>query len=232
MTIVVKDLLLSGHDLNDYQHMFDLNDDDLQKKVITCASGFDSFNAEMTHLGHKVVSCARNYDLGKSDMLDLIANNLDRLQKHVSNNLDDFLLADSKDLKEVEQKWTRAATLFLNDYEQGQQQKRYRADVLPSLQFDDYDFDIALCSHFLFSLGTISEQAHIDYIKEMARVAKEVRLFPLNDVNGEVSDVLGPVMLALQQDNYFVEVRQVDYEFQRGGNAMLRAYATKCDIEE
>lgn len=232
MAIVVKDLLLSGHDLNDYQHMFDLTDEDLNKRFITCASGFDSFNAQMTQLGHQVISCARNYDLSKTEMQVLIKNNLDRLQQYVSSNLDDFLLSDSKDLKEAERKWSQAAKLFLDDYETGQQQQRYRSDVLPNLQFDDFKFDYALCSHFLFSLGTISEQAHIAYIKEMARVAKEVRIFPLNDVSGEVSDVLGPVMLALQQDNYFVEVRQVNYEFQRGGNAMLRAYATKCDIQE
>lgn len=231
MTAVVKDLLLSGHNLLDYRHMFDLSDEDLDKKFITLASGFDSFNAEMTAQGKTVVSCARNYHLSHLIMEQIVNENLVRLQEHVEENLDDFLLADSKDLKEVEKKWWTSAKLFLDDYNQGKIDGRYRGDILPHLHFPDTSFHFALTSHFLFAHNGITLQAHVDYIKEMARVAKEVRIFPLNDLNGEISPMLGPVMLELQQQYYGVEVRQVNYEFQRGGNAMLRAWPNACPIE-
>lgn len=231
MTYAVKDLLLSGHNLVDYEHMFDLTEDDLNHKILTLASGFDSFNAQMHERGNQVVSCARNYHLSHIIMEQLVSENVDRLRSHVQQNLDDFLLADSSDLDEVEHNWTRAAKVFMDDYQTGKSEGRYRADVLPNLGFADETFDLALTSHFLFANSELTLQAHVDYIKEMTRVANEVRIFPLNDLDGEISPLLGPVMLELQQQNYAVEVRQVNYEFQRGGNAMLRAFATACPIE-
>lgn len=230
MAFVTKDLLLSGHNLLDYQHMFDLTQADLDKKIITLASGFDSFNAQMHAMDKHVVSCARNYHLSVENMSDLVLENLTRLQEHVESNLDDFLLADSKDLNEVEKKWVQSAKLFLKDYPQGLEYGRYRADVLPNLHFEDFQFDIALSSHFLFAQNDLTLDNHVDFIKEMGRVAKEVRIFPLNNLEGEISPLLGPVMLALQNSHFEVEVRQVNYEFQRGGNAMLRAFVSAVPI--
>jgi len=70
----------------------------------------------------------------------------------------------------------------------------------------------------------------VAYIKEMCRVAKETRIFPLSNAYGEISDLLGPVMLQLQIAHYGVELKQVAYEFQRGSNAMLRIWPTACAV--
>lgn len=55
-----------------------------------------------------------------------------------------------------------------------------RTDELPNLGFGNGVFDLALCSHFLF---TYSEQLSIDFhvaaIGEMFCVAGEARIFPL-----------------------------------------------------
>ena len=58
----------------------------------------------------------------------------------------------------------------------------------------------------------------------MARVAAEVRVFPLlNAFSGDVSPHLPAVMEALREQGCSVEVRPVAYEFQKGGNKMLVA---------
>jgi len=223
---VIRDLLLSGHTLLDYQHMFDLTDADLSKSFLTVASGFDTFNTEMTTQGNHVISCARNYHMTPEDMTALAYENLARMQDHFEEHQEQYQLDTTATFKEVKQKLVGAAEQFLEDYPEGLEDGRYRGDVLPDLHFDDATFDYCLSSHFLFATSELSETMHVQAIKEMARVAQEVRIFPLSNAFGEISPLLGPVMLALQQTHYGVEVKQVEYEFQRGSNAMLRIWAT------
>lgn len=229
---VTKDLLLSGHNTLVYQHMFDLTDEDLvTKKIITVASGFDCFNAEMNESGNPIISCARNYNYDLAQMREMVEKNLARMQDHLGEHQAQYLLTPGQDIEKVRNRWIRRAKLFLADYEQGKKAGRYRADVLPTLDFPDQRFDFALSSHFLFAHPELSLDSHVDFIKEMARVAKEVRIFPLSNSYGEVSPYLGPVMQALQELHYGEEVRQVSYEFQRGSNAMLRVWATAWPVD-
>ncbi|OJY02973.1 MAG: hypothetical protein BGO90_02450 [Legionella sp. 40-6] len=64
----------------------------------------------------------------------------------------------------------------------------------------------------------------------MARVAREVRIFPLIDKEGQTSELLGPVLLQLQKEQFGVEVREIDYHLHQAENAMLRIWAQKCDV--
>lgn len=99
-----------------------------------------------------------------------------------------------------------------------------------TLPFDDFAFDLALSAHTLF---IDSDEQTIDtylrVLKELARVAKEVRIFPINH-DSALSPFLGPVLLGLQQENYGVEVRQVNYPVASAGNAMLRIWAQECKV--
>ena len=81
---------------------------------------------------------------------------------------------------------------FLDDYPSGKAAGRYIEAALPMLPFSDQAFDLALCSHFLF---LYSEQCnltfHIESIRELARVASEVRIFPLLELGAQPSRHLG-----------------------------------------
>ena len=74
-----------------------------------------------------------------------------------------------------------------------------------------------------------SAEFHLEAIAEMCRVAKEARIFPLLNISGEPSPLLHPVLSQLQQQGYVVEIKQVPYEFQRGGNLLLRVLLDKRD---
>jgi hypothetical protein len=63
---------------------------------------------------------------------------------------------------------------------------------------------------------------HLASVRELCRVAREVRIFPLLDLAGNPSAYLGPVLSMLERDGIAAEVVRVPYEFQRGGNEMLR----------
>ena len=69
-----------------------------------------------------------------------------------------------------------------------------------------------------------TEAFHIEAARELCRVAREVRIFPLLTQSGQPSPHLDAVRSALENDGFSTEVVQVSYEFQRGGNQMLRLF--------
>ncbi len=230
MESISKDLLLSGHNFNDYYRMFDLSETDLSKNILTVASGFDSFNQQMHEKNKKVISCAKNYSMNLNEISELVKKSLARLNDHISEHAEQYRFTKEKTQEWLREKRVEAAACFLSDYEQGKKEGRYLHEVLPVLHFNNESFDIALCSHFLFSHSAINDEKIIIYIKELLRVAREVRIFPLSDMYGELSPLIGPVLLALQTEKCGVEIKQVPYEFIRGGNALLKIWATTCEI--
>ena len=53
-------------------------------------------------------------------------------------------------------------------------------------------------------------------------VGTEVRIFPIVDVNSNLSPFLSPVVGALEKDGIACSVERVPYHFQKTGNEMLR----------
>jgi len=69
--------------------------------------------------------------------------------------------------------------------------------------------------------GGISAEFHVCTLKEMLRVALEVRIFPLRALDGAPSPHLDLVMRQLERLGFEAKVLNVPYEFQRGANEML-----------
>lgn len=222
MVLKLEQVVPWGRSLTEYVRMFHLTTDDLNLKIIDCASGPASFNAEMTNLGHKVISCDPIYQFSATEIEQRIQLTYPQIINGVTASLDDYVwreIANPTQLGAV-----RMATMqkFLVDFSLGLQQKRYLNYGLPTLPFKDNQFDLALCSHFLFSYSNhFSATFHIESIVEMCRVSQQVRIFPLLDISGVISSQLAPVMSELKTRGYQVEIKQVDYEFQKGGNQML-----------
>ena len=73
---------------------------------------------------------------------------------------------------------------------------------------------------FLYS-RQLDRDFHRRAITELLRVATEVRIFPLLQLGATPSPHLAPILEEFGRDHR-VELVPVDYEFQRGGNRMLR----------
>lgn len=112
--------------------------------------------------------------------------------------------------------------LFLDDFHNGKRQGRYVAAELPSLPFQDSEFDLAVCSHYLFLYDSLGVDFHVQSVIELARVAAEVRIFPLVQLDGRKSVFLPAVIESLGTSDLVGEIVTVDYEFQRGAFEMLR----------
>jgi hypothetical protein len=116
---------------------------------------------------------------------------------------------------------------FLSDYDAGRRGGRYLAASLQWLPFGDGAFDLALCSHFLFLYSDeVPAGEHVAAVLELCRVAGEVRVFPVLEMNGERSRHLGAVIEAVERRGLSVRVERVPYEFQRGGDEMVRITRT------
>ena len=204
--------------------MFDLAATDLSGKILDCAGGPASFNAEASARGHRVVSCDPLYEFSANDISERIYATFDQTVSNAGANRDRFLWHEIESPRRLGEVRMAAMRRFLDDFPIGWAAGRYRAAALPSLPFEESAFDLALCSHFLFTYSDqLSMDFHVAAIEEMCRVAREARVFPLLESYRDASPLLIPVVSTLRQRGYAVQTRLVPYEFQRGGNRMLVA---------
>lgn len=97
------------------------------------------------------------------------------------------------------------------------------ADQLPHLPYKTHQFDLALCTDFIFDHSHSTQEIEV-IVNELCRIALEVRIFPLQDKQGKMCEQLGPLMLMLQKKNVGVEVRAVEQ------NALLRIWEQECHL--
>lgn len=218
------------YNLTDYYQMFDLTEADLKKRLFDFPGGISSFNAELFQQGVHVVSGDASYDMTVPEITQKANTIFEANKTFLSENLERFPEGSDALLQQVFNQWLLSKQLFLADYEKGVDDHRYRCVTMPHLPFDDAAFGLALCSDFLAITQSTSHVTSAQLIMELCRIAEEVRIYPLMDTQGNMNEALCPVMLQLQQDNFGVEVREVAYEQQLGGNAMLRVWSKECAV--
>lgn len=209
-----------GRSYNEYVAMFSLSETDLKKRLLGCGDGPSSFNAELTKRGGRVISVDPIYQFHAKDIRSLIDSTYDKVMEQTRRNADAFVWRHIKDIEELGCIRMRAMKKFLEDYPNGH--GRYVTGELPYLPFKDKEFDLALCSHFLFLYSEqLSYEFHSQSIQELCRIASEVRIFPLLELGSVKSRHLDKVTSMLGKEDLKWSIERVHYEFQRGGNEML-----------
>ena len=212
-----------GRSFDEYRRMFALTDDDLRSTILGCADGPASFNAEATRRGMTVVSCDPLYRLDARQIQHRIDAICDQVLDQTRRNADEFVWDTIASVEQLGRVRMQAMRIFLEDYESGRAERRYIDAELPALPFPDASIDLALCSNLLFLYTTrLDESFHLAATREMCRVASEVRIFPLVDFGNRLSPYVDPVVHALRDVGYRASIEVVPYEFQKGGNQMLR----------
>ncbi len=216
-----------GRSFDEYRCMFALTDEDLRGKTLGCGDGPASFNAEATRRGSVVISCDPIYRYDADQLRDRIAATYESILEQTRRNTDEFVWTNIRSIEELGRVRLAAMNAFLDDYPAGRAEGRYIDAELPNLPFGDSSFDLALSSHFLFLYSAqLSETFHRAAIREMCRVAAEVRIFPLLALGAVPSLMVEPVMEELRGLGFGVSIDDVPYEFQRGGNKMMRIRRT------
>lgn len=223
MSFQLEKVIPWGRSFDEYLAMFDLSLADLKLKIIDCAGGPASFNKEMNRRGNSVISCDPIYQFTAAEIKQRIQETYQTVVDRLRANREDYIWQKIESPEHLGEVRMTAMQKFLADFPLGVREGRYLRAELPKLPFNRDEFDLALCSHFLFAYSDhFSEEFHRESILELCRIAKEVRIFPLLKLSGEASPWLLLGMEECQRRGYEVEIKRVGYQFQKGGDRMLR----------
>lgn len=127
-----------GRSFDEYRGMFALADEDLGRRIVGCADGPASFNADATRRGHLVVSCDPIYRFGKTQIEERITATYQQVLDQARRNAHEFVWgAGIRDVEELGAVRMASMRTFLADYEAGKRAGRYVAAALPALPFDE-----------------------------------------------------------------------------------------------
>lgn len=211
-----------GRSFREYEKMFCLDTEDLCKSILGCADGPASFNAELTRVGGKCVSVDPIYQFSREEIDRRVKEAYSRVLAEVIHHQDRYLWRDISDPQELGRVRMLAMQAFLQDYDCGIAEGRYIGASLPFLPFEPGQFQLALCSHYLFLCSAqVDEVQHLKAVNELCRVAEEVRIYPLVTLAGELSAHVEAVMRTLGTYGIDVQLQAVPYRFQEGAHQMM-----------
>ena len=223
MAFTLDEIVPWGRSFEEYRRMFALSEDDLGLRILGCADGPASFNAGLTKQGGAVVSVDPLYRFSREEIRSRIDQVFETVLEETRKNAHEFLWTSIPSVERLGEIRREAMADFLEDYPRGLEEGRYRDASLPELPFGERTFHLALCSHYLFLYSShISLDFHLRSIRELCRVAREIRIFPLLELGAVPSRHLEPVMESFSREGSRVSIETVPYEFQQGGNRMMR----------
>lgn len=232
MAFHLSDVVPWGRTFAEYVAMFALTDADYRKGILGCSDGPASFNIEAKELGIGVISTDPIYRFSASDIRARVDETAPVIAKQLKDNTGEFVWRHFRDADAVVDARLEAMRRFLADYPAGAREGRYIDASLPTLPFRDQQFDLALCSHFLFLYSQQHDlEFHLAAIDELCRVATEVRIFPLMEMGSVQSRHLEDVVAHLRSDGHAVDRVKVGYEFQRGADEMLCIVPSNPSLE-
>ena len=202
MAFRLEEVVPWGRSFEEYQAMFALSDKDLSGRILGCADGPASFNAGLTKRGGKIVSVDPLYRFSKKEIRSRIDQVFETVLDETRRNAHEFVWGTIPSVEALGQTRRKAMDDFLDDYPEGLAEERYIVVSLPKLPFDDQEFGVVLCSHYLFLYSShLSLDFHLRSIRELCRVAREVRIFPLLELGAVPSRHLDEIRKSFGRRN-------------------------------
>jgi ubiquinone/menaquinone biosynthesis C-methylase UbiE len=211
-----------GRTAAEYEDIFALGDVAAGARVLDCGGGPASFAAEWGDRGRRVVSLDPIHALPTHSVRARFEAARGAMLRGMQQAHARFVWSYYPTPESVVDLRERALARFLADRDVAPG-ARYVAGALPRLPFAAQSFDLVLCSHLLFLYSDeLDTELHRRALREMLRVGREVRIYPLQDMEGRPSRHLEPVLESLRGIAE-VELVPLAFEFQRGSTRMLRA---------
>lgn len=223
MSMRLDHIVPFGRSLREYELIFNLTAGDYRQRLLDCGGGPSSFNAELSTRGGSVLSFDPLYACSGTRIKRRFDDTVDDVIEQVDRSPESWVWTYHKNSADLRRNRASALEIFLGDYEAGLQAGRYVCASLPALPFTNDCFGLALCSHLLFLYSDLlSFDFHLASIREIMRVSRELRIFPLLALNGMPSPYVAPLHADLERHGWLVTVERAGYELQRGGNQMMR----------
>jgi SAM-dependent methyltransferase len=211
-----------GRSAAEYEAFFALSDVTPSARVLDCGSGPASFSAEWNGNGRFVVAADPIYRLSGTEIAADFERTAARILEGTHRAYDRFRWDYYGSPEAVVERRRITLDNFVADFTASERSGHYVAARLPELPFPRDSFDLVLCSHLLFLYSAeLDTNMHIASLREMLRVARAVRVFPLLDMDGRPSKHLEVSVQALRASAQ-VELVPVPFEFRHGDTRMLR----------
>jgi hypothetical protein len=215
-------VLVTSRSYDEYVAMFDLDEAALPGlRVLDCCAGASSFVAGACRRGAAAVAVDPLYRLPREEIAETSRSGLAGGNAIWAQHPDRFTWSWYGDPQARDRMRARALAEFVLDL--STHSDRYVGASLPTLPYDDRAFDLALCSHLLFTWADqLGREWHRAALLELARVAAEVRVFPtVLQGPGEPVPFWDALMADLRDAGLVAELRRSPYEFQVGADHML-----------
>ncbi len=206
----------------EYEAFFALSDVSPSARVLDCGGGPSSFAAEWGKTGRFVVAVDPIYRFSGRDLKAGFEPTAARMLAGTRKARERFRWDHYGSPEEVLRLRRDVLTTFLRDFQSVTRRGRYVSGSLPGLPFRSKSFDLVLCSHLLFLYSAeFNLDTHLSFLRELLRVGREIRVFPLFDMAGEPSQHLDFTIQSMQRCAN-VDLVSVPFEFRRGDSNMLR----------
>lgn len=214
-------ILLTSRSFTEYVAFFDLDVDDLPRRIVDVSAGASNFVAEAARRGVQALAVDPAYqDMRMATRLhQSVADGAQLIAAHSDHFVYDWYGTPAR---RAEMRHT-AMEGFISDCQS--HPDRYQAAALPGLPLATGSYDLALCSHLLFTWANVlDELGHLAALIELARIADEVRVYPLVlQGNGTPVTFMDSLRTRLLKGfGIHSSIERVPYEFQRGACHMLR----------
>jgi len=212
----MKPVLLLGRGLPEYIDMFSLNPDELVgKSILDCAAGVSSFRSEMKRRGFDVTAIDPIYRKKPDELKSLAEESFNRHRRFHGNFLRSIMVKGNS----LEDYRKGVFTDFLRNYQEDP--AGYIAGELPNLPFSDLQFDLVLSANLLFLYEEkMGYRFHVDAVREMLRVGKEVRIFPVTNIHRRRRSIYLEGIMEEFADHEIL-IQRVPYHEETGCNEML-----------
>lgn len=216
-------IIFIGRTFAEYLNMFSLSVKELKgKKILDCPAGACSFTALGNREGLDVTACDIAYYHSVDDLENKGLQDIDHAMEQMERVKNNYVWDYFKDIEGLRKHRLSALKDCADDMRKSSE--RYVPVTLPSLPFNDKEFDVLLSAHFIFMYADrLDYQFHISTLNELLRVTKEeIRIFPLVDLEGKRYKHLDNLISYLNGKRCTVEEVKVAYEFQGNANSMLK----------
>lgn len=218
-------MLVTSRSFEEYEAFFGLTSEDLTGTVLDCSAGASGFTAVVNARGGRATAVDPAYGRTADELEEAASSALVEGEAILDQHADRYLWSWYGSVEGHHEIRRSALAQFLADLRR--HPDAYVAGSLPHLPFDDGAFELALCSHLLFTWANVFDEAwHEAAVLELLRVARQVRLFPLVvQGTGDAVPFLPSLVERLRDLGHRAEEVEVPYEFQRGTARMLAVRA-------
>ncbi|MEV6191156.1 hypothetical protein AB0M19_02030 [Streptomyces sp. NPDC051920] len=221
-------ILTTSRDHAEYGDMFALDEATLLAgPVLDCAAGASDFALRARAVGATVVSVDPLYDSPPHQLSATVVDELERGTRRAAQVPDLYDFSWTGGLDAYLARRRHAAESFLDDYAENWSRPdggpgHYVAAALPQLPFKDGSFALGLVPNLLFTYANLFDRAwHAASVREMLRVAPEVRIHPVTDTNGRPYGELALLLEELAADGIDSRLIDVDYRLHQGPSQTL-----------